>query len=451
MARLKTKFTCQECGYESAKWLGKCPSCGQWNTFVEEAEDKKGGNTISGLSAKAVNIADIAADIEERFSTGINELDRVLGGGLVKGSMVLVGGEPGIGKSTLILQLCQSIGGSFNILYITGEESVNQVKMRGNRLGVDSGRLMMAAETAFSAVEKLINETQPGLLIVDSIQTVYDELLTSAPGTVSQVREVTLRLMRLAKTKGVVVLLIGHVTKEGSIAGPRVLEHMVDTVLYFEGERHMSYRILRAVKNRFGSTNEIGIFEMVDSGLEQVSNPSEIMLSEKPENTSGSVVAASMEGTRPMLIEIQALVCETGFGMPRRMATGIDYNRIVLLIAVLEKKAGLGMHDNDAYVNVVGGMKVTEPACDLAAAAAIVSSFRNRPVESGTVCIGEIGLTGEVRAVGRIEKRIMEAKRIGFKRCIIPAGNMKAVARMKDMGDMVIQPVDTIGEAISLI
>jgi DNA repair protein RadA/Sms len=452
MGKDKTRFVCRECGYETTKWMGRCPSCEQWNTMIEEVVARREApSAIVGGNLRVVGIDELAVTGEERFITGIGEADRVLGGGIVKGSLVLIGGDPGIGKSTLILQVCERIGSKTKVLYVSGEESVNQIKMRADRLGVRSQNIFLASETEFERIEKLAESNPPGLLIIDSIQTVYSTELTSAPGSVSQVREVTARLLRIAKMLGITVFIVGHVTKEGAIAGPRVLEHMVDTVLYFEGERHLSFRILRAVKNRFGSTNEIGIFEMTETGLQEVDNPSSVMLSGRPENAPGSVVVAGIEGTRPMLVEIQALVCETSFGMPRRMATGIDYNRVTLLIAVLEKRVGMQLHNYDAYVNVIGGIKLEEPACDLGTIIAIASSFRNIAVDSGTVFIGEVGLTGEVRAVGRVDTRVMEAMRIGFKRCVIPEANMKTLKRIKGIGEMEVCPVKTVEQAIHIV
>ncbi|HHW47546.1 MAG TPA: DNA repair protein RadA [Clostridiaceae bacterium] len=452
MARVKSVFICQECGYESSGWLGKCPACNQWNTFIEEAVGgKPGGRTDTGRKNVPVSINDIAVDKEKRYSTGMKEMDRVLGGGVVKGSLVLVGGDPGIGKSTLLLQVCNMIGLDSKILYISGEESIKQIKIRADRLGVKRADLLMVSETNFGVIEELIDSVKPGLVIIDSIQTIFRDDLTSAPGSVSQVRETTAGLMRIAKSTGIAVMIVGHVTKEGAIAGPKVLEHMVDTVLYFEGERHSSYRVLRSVKNRFGSTNEIGIFEMRDIGLCEVDNPSAMMLSGMPEDAPGSVVVSSVEGTRPMLVEVQALVCATNFGMPRRMTTGVDYNRVTLLMAVLEKRVGLQLYNHDAYVNVVGGMKLDEPACDLGITAAIASSFKNSPILPGTVVIGEVGLTGEVRAVSQVDKRIMEALRLGFKNCIIPAGNIKVVRQIKGLEGINIQPVENVREALDVL
>lgn len=452
MAKARTNFICQECGYESPGWLGKCPACSNWNTFIEELQkDDTKRAAVNLKDVKPIGINDIRIDAEERYSTGIKEMDRVLGGGMVKGSLILVGGDPGIGKSTLLLQVCNSISVKGKILYISGEESIKQIKIRADRLFVKNSNLMMVSETSFAVIESVIGNEKPGMVIIDSIQTMYNEQITSAPGSVSQVREVTAGLLRIAKDQDISIIIVGHVTKEGSIAGPRVLEHMVDTVLYFEGERHLSYRILRSVKNRFGSTNEIGIFEMRDVGLVEVDNPSAIMLSGRHESVPGSVVVSSIEGTRPMLIEIQALVCPTNFGMPRRMATGIDYNRITLLMAVLEKRVGMQLSNYDAYVNVVGGLRLGEPACDLGIVAAIASSFRNTAIDMGSVLIGEVGLTGEVRAVSQVDKRVIEAQRIGFKSCIIPAGNKKMVEQIKDIGDINIRTVENVIEALNIL
>ncbi|MGI6777768.1 MAG: DNA repair protein RadA [Acetivibrionales bacterium] len=452
MARPKSIFVCQHCGYESNGWLGKCPACMQWNTFVEEVQETKtkaGDKAVRELAPISIN--DIVIDEEQRYSTGIKEMDRVLGGGIVEGSLILVGGDPGIGKSTLLLQICQNLKYESGVLYVSGEESIKQIKLRANRLEVNNPKLLMVSETSFSMIKELIRVQSPGLVVIDSIQTIYIDELASAPGSVSQVREVTAEMMKIAKTLGITIVIVGHVTKEGAIAGPRVLEHMVDTVLYFEGDRHLSYRVLRAVKNRFGSTNEIGIFEMRDNGLVEVNNPSAMMLSGRAENVPGSVVVSSVEGTRPMLIEIQGLVTVTNFGMPRRMATGVDYNRITLLMAVLEKRVGLQLHNYDAYVNVVGGIKVDEPACDLGIITAIASSFKNLPVDVDTVLIGEVGLTGEVRAVSQIDKRVMEAFRIGFKTCIIPADNIKTIQQMKDIGQINVKVVSNVKEALDML
>lgn len=452
MAKSKTVFICQECGYESSGWLGKCPACMQWNTFVEERQEGA-AKSAAGQEEKIrpVSLGEISADNDERSLTGMKELDRVLGGGVVRGSLILVGGDPGIGKSTLLLQLCNTIQLGSKLLYVSGEESAGQIKLRADRLKVTREDLLIVSASNYESVAALVEAEKPGLVIIDSIQTMYTDTITSAPGSVSQVREVTAALMKLAKSSGITVIIVGHVTKEGAIAGPRVLEHMVDTVLYFEGDRHLSFRILRAVKNRFGSTNEIGIFEMKDSGLAEISNPSEMMLSGRPGSVPGSVVVSSLEGTRPMLIEIQSLVCATNFGVPRRMATGIDYNRLTMLMAVLEKRVGLQLYNYDAYVNVVGGIRLDEPACDLGIAAAVASSFRNIPVDAGCVLIGEIGLTGEVRAVSQIEKRILEAIRLGFKRIVIPEGNKKMAEQINIPAGVMIIPVMSIQEALDVI
>ncbi|MEB1809848.1 MAG: DNA repair protein RadA [Bacillaceae bacterium] len=431
MAKKKTKFVCQECGYESTKWMGKCPGCQSWNSMVEEFVESatKGRSFVTGERTETSNrpqsITKVENELEERISTEMKELNRVLGGGIVPGSLVLVGGDPGIGKSTILLQLSYQLAkNSYKVLYISGEESMKQTKLRADRLGVLADQLYVLSETDVDYIEKAINDIQPTLVVIDSIQTVFQQDVTSAPGSVSQVRECTAAFMRIAKTKGIAIFIVGHVTKQGSIAGPKLLEHMVDSVLYFEGERHHTYRILRAVKNRFGSTNEIGIFEMKEGGLEEVVNPSEIFLEERTEGATGSTVVASMEGTRPVLVEIQALVSPTSFGNPRRMATGIDHNRVSLLMAVLEKRVGLLLQSQDAYLNVAGGVRLDEPAIDLAIALSIASSFRNQSTKPTDVMIGEVGLTGEVRRVARIEQRINEAAKLGFKRAIIPQKNI---------------------------
>lgn len=448
MVKSKTLFICQECGYESSGWLGKCPACSKWNTFVEEKQNKAVSQGNSREDTQIFNINEIDTQIEDRYRTSISELDRVLGGGLVKGSLVLFGGDPGIGKSTLLLQVCDKVACDKSLIYISGEESVRQIKLRADRLSIKNQNISMASETNLTSIEEIIEKKTPALVVIDSIQTVFDEELSAAPGSVSQVRAATTRLMRIAKGKGITMLIVGHVTKEGAIAGPRVLEHMVDTVLYFEGDRHLSYRVLRSVKNRFGSTNEIGMFEMRDSGLVEIQNPSEILLSERPEDVPGSVVISGIEGTRPMLIEVQALVCPTSFGMPRRMATGLDYNRITLLIAVLEKIVGMQLSNCDAYVNVVGGLKLSEPACDLGVIMAIASSFKNISVGHNTIFLGEVGLTGEVRAVSQIDKRVMEAARSGYKKCVIPKGNEKYLSQLKGLEDIEIIGVKTINQAL---
>jgi DNA repair protein RadA/Sms len=431
MAKRKTKFMCQECGYESPKWMGKCPGCGEWNKMVEEIEvvgSRKGAFAHSqGLSgsSKATAITSIEITNEARVHTDLQELNRVLGGGVVPGSLVLIGGDPGIGKSTLLLQVSSQLAKKGqSVLYISGEESLRQTKLRADRLGVSSENLLVYSETNLDEISRTIESLAPSFVIIDSIQTVYHPDITSAPGSVSQVRECTAELMRIAKTKGIAIFIVGHVTKEGSIAGPRLLEHMVDTVLYFEGERHHTYRILRAVKNRFGSTNEMGIFEMKEFGLEEVANPSEIFLEERSQGAAGSTVVASMEGTRPVLVEIQALISPTSFGNPRRMATGIDHNRVSLLMAVLEKRVGMLLANQDAYLKVAGGVKLDEPAIDLAVAVSIASSFRDKPTRATDCIIGEVGLTGEVRRVSRIEQRVQEAAKLGFERVILPENNL---------------------------
>ncbi|WP_096156017.1 MULTISPECIES: DNA repair protein RadA [Bacillus] len=430
MAKRKTKFICQSCGYESPKWMGKCPGCNAWNTMTEEVEERSTGRrgaftTGAATIRKPESITSIQTMKEPRIFTDMEEFNRVLGGGIVQGSLVLIGGDPGIGKSTLLLQVCSQLATKkHRVLYISGEESVQQTKLRADRLEVNADELFVLSETDFDLIAKAVEEVQPTLLIVDSIQTVYHPAVTSAPGSVSQVRECTAELMRIAKTKNIAAFIVGHVTKEGAIAGPRLLEHMVDTVLYFEGERHHTYRILRSVKNRFGSTNEIGIFEMKEVGLAEVQNPSEIFLEERSKGSAGSTVVASMEGTRPVLVEIQALISATGYGNPRRMATGIDHNRVNLIMAVLEKRVGLLLQNQDAYLKVAGGVKLDEPAIDLAIAVSIASSFRNQASDAADVVIGEVGLTGEIRRVSRIEQRVQEAAKLGFKRVIIPAKNL---------------------------
>ena len=449
----KSIFFCQNCGHEEAKWLGQCPACKEWNTFVEERIDSgiTKGTTVAARAvheAKVVPLTEVTADDDTRSETGIKELDRVLGGGIVPGSLVLVGGDPGIGKSTLLLQVCQRMAQMKKILYISGEESQAQIKLRANRMGNFTSGLLLLCETNLGIIRSVIEKERPELVIIDSIQTMYSEDVTSAPGSVSQVRESTNVFMQLAKGLCIPIFIVGHVTKEGTVAGPRVLEHMVDTVLYFEGDRHASYRILRAVKNRFGSTNEIGVFEMRQSGLVEVENPSEYMLSGKPENASGSVVACSMEGTRPILLEIQALVCRTNFGMPRRTAAGTDYNRVNLLMAVLEKRLGMSLGNCDAYVNIAGGIKMNEPAIDLGIVMALVSSYRNRPIDEKTIVFGEVGLSGEVRAVNMPEQRVAEAKKLGFETCIVPEVSLDSV---KSIGGIKIIGVKSINEAIGLI
>ena len=425
MAKGKTSvYFCQNCGYESTKWMGQCPGCKEWNTFVEEVVDKSSTSTKVKKAledVKPMPLSAITATNEERISTSMKELDRVLGGGIVKGSLVLVGGDPGIGKSTLLLQVCRHLSDKqLDVLYVSGEESLQQIKIRAQRIGNFTDTLELLCETNLDIIKEVIARKKPKVVVVDSIQTMYSEGIGSAPGSVSQVREATGTLMQIAKGMGISIFIVGHVTKEGVVAGPRVLEHMVDTVLYFEGDRHESYRILRGVKNRFGSTNEIGVFEMRSEGLVEVENPSEFMLSGKPIGASGSVVACSMEGTRPILLEIQALICNTNFGNPRRTATGTDYNRVNLLMAVLEKRLGMRLSECDAYVNIAGGIRMNEPAIDLGIVLAIISSKLDKPIDEHTLCFGEVGLSGEVRGVSMAEQRVLEAKKLGFKRCILP-------------------------------
>lgn len=426
MAKGKTSvYFCQNCGFESSKWMGQCPGCKEWNSFVEEIVDRKGSATASVKKAleeaKPVPLSAVSSADERRTSTDIKELDRVLGGGIVKGSLVLVGGDPGIGKSTLLLQVCRNLSNrNLSVLYISGEESLQQIKIRAERIGQFSDSLELLCETNLDVIKEVISRKKPEVVIVDSIQTMFSEAIASAPGSVSQVREATGVFMQIAKGLGISIFIVGHVTKEGVVAGPRVLEHMVDTVLYFEGDRHESYRILRGVKNRFGSTNEIGVFEMRSVGLVEVENPSEFMLSGKPIGASGSVVACSMEGTRPILLEIQALICNTNFGNPRRTATGVDYNRVNLLMAVLEKRLGMRLSECDAYVNIAGGIRMNEPAIDLGIVLAIMSSKLDKPIDENTICFGEVGLSGEVRGVSMAEQRVLEAKKLGFERCILP-------------------------------
>lgn len=445
----KTVYFCQNCGHEETKWLGQCPACKEWNTFAEERVSITKSTTVkTDREIRVLSLAEVKADDHARMTTGMRELDRVLGGGIVPGSLILVGGDPGIGKSTLLLQVCQRLAEEKSVLYISGEESLAQIKLRANRMGEFQGNLKLLCETNLDMIRGVIENRRPELVIIDSIQTMYNEEVASAPGSVSQVRESTNVLMQLAKGLGITIFIVGHVTKEGTVAGPRVLEHMVDTVLYFEGDRYASYRILRGVKNRFGSTNEIGVFEMRQNGLAEVENPSEYMLSGKPQNASGSVVACSMEGTRPLLIEIQALVCESNFGMPRRTATGTDYNRVNLLMAVLEKRIGLHLSNCDAYVNIAGGIRMNEPAIDLGIVMAIVSSYKNRPVDEKMIMFGEVGLSGEVRAVSMPEQRVAEAKKLGFETCVIPEVSKDMV---KEVNGIKVIGVKTINDAMNLI
>jgi len=453
MAKITTVYRCSECDYESLRWLGRCPMCKEYNTFVENVPEEKIAVTQRTTTAagvlSAVRLHEIKPLSEGRVPTNIEELDRVLSGGIVQGSLTLVGGEPGIGKSTLLLQLCQSMEyKDRTILYVSGEESLSQIKLRAERLGITTDNLYLLAETNLETIELHADRLKPALAIIDSVQTMHTESVTSAPGSVTQVRECTARLMRIAKGNGVSIIIVGHVTKEGALAGPRVLEHMVDTVLYFEGERQASYRIIRAVKNRFGTTNEIGVFEMKDNGLNGIANPSEYMLSGRPLNAPGSVVTCSMEGTRPILAEVQALVCQTNFNMPRRVATGMDYNRVVMLIAMLEKRAGLMLGTYDSYINIAGGMKLNEPAVDMAAVAAVASSYRNKPVPPHMLVFGEAGLTGEARAVPMAEKRMQEAAKLGFTECAMPQANIKGLKTPKNMR---LYGVSNVGELLQLL
>ena len=463
MAKARTTaFFCSECGYESSKWTGQCPACKAWNTMVEEpvARPAKAGEkgagafraSFGGAGAAGLKpslLSEIDVKEEDRLSTGFRELDRVLGDGIVAGSLVLVGGDPGIGKSTLLLQMCRHLSAEgHSVLYISGEESLKQIKMRANRIGPVQGNLRFLCETNLDRIQGVIEKEKPEIVIIDSIQTMYRETVPSAPGSVSQVRESTGLLMEIAKTGGIAVFVVGHVTKEGVVAGPRVLEHMVDTVLYFEGDRNASYRVLRSVKNRFGSTNELGVFEMKEEGLAEVENPSEFMLEGRPEDASGAVVACSMEGTRPILLEVQALVTETNFGLPRRTAAGTDYNRVNLLMAVLEKRCHYEMGRMDAYVNIAGGMRMNEPALDLAIVMALISSYKDRPVNPRLLIFGEVGLSGEVRAVSQAEKRVHEAAKLGFQACILP----KVCAdKMKPVAGMTLYGVSSVREAIGLL
>lgn len=453
MAKGKTTvFFCQSCGYESSKWMGQCPGCREWNTFVEETVDKKAEKILSsdhGKTHKPVSLNSVVMEQEERIQTGMQEFDRVLGGGIVPGSLVLVGGDPGIGKSTLLLQICQILSQmKRSTLYISGEESLQQIKIRADRIGQFTDSLHLLCETNLNTIRVMIEREKPQIVIIDSIQTMYSEDITSAPGSVSQVREATSAFMQIAKGVGITIFIVGHVTKEGVVAGPRVLEHMVDTVLYFEGDRHAAYRILRSVKNRFGSTNEIGVFEMGSNGLKQVLNPSEYMLSGKPEGASGSIVTCSLEGTRPILLEVQALVCRSNFGIPRRTAAGADMNRLNLLMAVLEKRNGMPMGNCDAYVNIAGGIRMTEPALDLGIVLALVSSFKDISISEKTICFGEVGLSGEVRAVNMAQQRVQEAKKLGFETCILPKVCLKNMGKTEGIQ---LIGVSDVREAIQAI
>lgn len=451
MAKGKTSiFFCQSCGYESSKWMGQCPACKEWNTLVEEIVDKKQSTkTKRTENTKVSRISEISTNEQSRISTGFQELDRVLGGGIVEGSLILVGGDPGIGKSTLLLQVCRNLSErGEKILYISGEESLQQIKLRAQRIGEFSESLALLCETNLDIIQEVIRKEKPKAVIIDSIQTMYNEEVSSAPGSVSQVRESTSVLMQTAKGLGIAILIVGHVTKEGVVAGPRVLEHMVDTVLYFEGDRYASYRILRGVKNRFGSTNEIGVFEMRDTGLQEVENPSEYMLSGKPKDASGSVVACSMEGSRPILVEIQALVCHSNFGIPRRTADGTDTNRVNLLMAVLEKRLGLQMSACDAYINIAGGIKMKEPAIDLGIVMAIISSYKDKAIPEDVICFGEVGLSGEVRAVNMAAQRVAETKKLGFSTCVLPKVSLKG---LKDVEGIRLLGVENVQEVMGIV
>lgn len=455
MAKNKSIFVCGECGYEASKWMGKCPECNSWNSMAEEVKvkvsstPKKVSGQLHYEKAKPLKLSEIQSEVEERMETGIKELDRVLGGGIVQGSLVLVGGDPGIGKSTMMLQICQAVSRiKKKVLYISGEESLHQIKMRGKRLGVANNELLLYAQTNMNIIESVIMKEQPDVLMIDSIQTMYNEDIGSVPGSVSQVREVTAHLMRLAKQLNIATFIVGHVTKDGAIAGPRVLEHMVDTVLYFEGDKNASYRVLRGVKNRFGSTNELGIFEMRNEGLVEVLNPSEYMLSGRPINEPGSLVVCAMEGSRPLFVEVQALVSYTTFNMPRRTVNGADYNRIMMLLAVIEKKYGLSLVDNDCYVNIAGGLKMNEPSLDLGIIAAVISSIKNQAIDPQTVLMGEVGLTGEVRGITFSESRVKEAVKLGFKTIVLPWNNAKAIKTTEDIQIIGIKHINDLKQHI---
>ena len=450
---LKTIFCCQTCGYQTPKWMGKCPDCGQWQTFVEEADKSKTAQrAVRGrgiCKQEPVPINMVQLDDEERILSGIKEFDRVLGGGLVFGSVVLIGGDPGIGKSTLMLQALNGFAGlNRRVLYVSGEESVRQLMIRSKRLSITSPDLLVVSEVDIEAVTAMVESVKPDVLVIDSIQTMLNTDLSSAPGSVSQVRESTMRLMFMAKKTGVATFLVGHVTKDGAIAGPRLMEHMVDTVLYFEGDSNHVFRILRAVKNRYGSTNEIGVFEMKKDGLDEVANPSAVFLSERPENAPGSIVTASMEGTRPILVELQALASDTNFGTPRRTILGLDSNRVALLVAVMERKLGMHLMNRDIFMNVAGGVKVDEPAIDMGIIAAIASSFLDKPVRRGSLVLGEAGLTGEVRAISHIEARIAEAKKMGFLRCLVPESSLKRISKIDDVE---LVGIKTVSETVNLL
>lgn len=448
MAKVKSSFVCSECGYETPKWYGKCPNCGEWNTLNEEmpVQEAKGKISRPVSASNTMRLNEISGDIEKRIATGIGEFDRVLGGGIVLGSLVLISGDPGIGKSTILLQICEHIGKNKQVLYVSGEESASQIKLRANRLGVFTNNLLILSQTDVRTIIDTIKTEKPDVVMIDSIQTMIFDECSSSAGSVTQVRECTNIFMHTAKSYGIPILVVGHVNKDGAIAGPKVLEHIVDTVLYFEGERNYSYRILRGVKNRFGSTNEIGVFEMMQDGLKEVENPSLLMLSGRPKNTSGTCVACVMEGSRPILAEVQGLVTATGFGTPRRMSTGFDYNRMAMILAVLEKRAGYYFNNMDAYINVVGGLKLDEPSADLTVALALVSSLKDMVVNDNIIAFGEIGLAGEIRAVSNCEQRVAEAYRLGFDKCIIPFHNYKGLSKSLKV-NVDIVPVRTIRDA----
>lgn len=453
----KTVYVCSECGYESPKWYGKCPDCGEWNTLMEEirapepASSKRSAISPSQIqTVKLSSIREVDTSEEERYHTGLSELDRVLGGGLVKGSLVLLGGDPGIGKSTMLLQICEYLGKEHTILYISGEESVRQIKLRADRLGVHCANLYVVSETNVDVITATIEQSRPDIVMIDSIQTMNLHQLPSSPGSVSQVRECTSRLLSVAKSLDIPTILVGHVNKDGAIAGPKVLEHIVDAVLHFEGDRQMAYRILRAVKNRYGSTNEIGVFEMQDTGLREVENPSMMLLEGRPSHVSGTCVACVMEGTRPILAEVQALVTKTNFAAPRRVATGFDFNRMALLVAVLEKRLGYFFGTSDVYINVIGGLRIDEPAADLSVALSLVSGLKDQAIDDGVIAFGEIGLAGEIRSVSSAELRIAEAAKLGFTRCIVPKQSLKSIRNL-DRYPIEVIPVRSIYEAVAAI
>ena len=452
MAKNKTVFVCNECGYESSKWLGKCPACNSWNSFFEQKVVETKSNLLDKSDNKKMNVPQTLNSYQAketiRTSTGFGELDRVLGGGLVKGSLILLGGEPGIGKSTLILQICDKVQGEGKVLYVSGEESAEQIKLRADRLGINNEDILFLGETDIDIVNQAILSLTPKLVIIDSIQTMYSDELSAAAGSDSQVGEITSQIMRVCKSRDITTIIIGHVTKDGTIAGPRVLEHMVDTVLYLEGERYFSYRILRGVKNRFGSTNEIGMFEMQEQGMTEILNPSDILISEREDNPAGSCIVSCMEGTRPVLVELQALTAQSVFGFPKKTANGVDFNRLALLIAVMEKKAKIMLGNQDVYLNVVGGLKISEPSVDLGMILVTASSYKNVPIPKDMVIIGEVGLTGEVRRINLIEKRLKEAEKMGFKSCIIPESNKKV---LKDKFKLDIIGVRNVNEALKRI